>query len=102
MQSFLEEDYFPLSPSHLLRYYPWILICPLVVPSFETFISCYNYSPIQQSRQFWTRTFACYVRGEGANKKTRQYPLSKSPIIQLKGLGFHQAKCIEVQLKTHY
>lgn len=49
MQSFLEEDYFPLSPSPLLRYYPWILICPLVVPSFETFISCYNYSPIYQS-----------------------------------------------------
>lgn len=49
MQSFLEEDYFPLSPSPLLRYYPWILICPLVVPSFENFISCYNYSPIQQS-----------------------------------------------------
>lgn len=49
MQSFLEEDYFPLPPSPLLRYYPWILICPLVVPSFETFISCYNYSPIHQS-----------------------------------------------------
>lgn len=49
MQSFLEEDCFPLSPSPLLRYYPWILICPLVVPSFESFIPCYNCSPIHQS-----------------------------------------------------